>query len=94
MKSKFGLQSFLCIIHKTLKGVDNSVLLQSNNKVLLNPTVDIQSSKETHVESEHGAGGVLLGRQLLQVLVEQLKKWQVEQTDPGLLVLKHSHTTR
>lgn len=48
----------------------------------------IQSSKETHVEAEHGAGGVLLGRQLLQVLVEQLKKWQVEQTDPGLLVLK------
>lgn len=94
MKSKFGLQSFLCIINKTLKGVDNCVLLQSNNKVLLNPTVDIQSSEDTHVESEHGAGGVLLGRQLLQVLVEQLKKWQVEQTDPGLLVLKHSHTTR
>lgn len=42
----------------------------------------------THVETEDGAGGVLLSRQLLQVLVEQLKKGQVKQTDPGL-VLKH-----
>lgn len=45
----------------------------------------------THVETEDGAGGVLLCRQLLQVLVEQLKKGQVKQTDPGLLVLKHLH---
>lgn len=32
---------------------------------------------------------MLYSRQLLEVLVEQFKKWQVEQTDPGLLVLKH-----
>lgn len=44
----------------------------------------------THVESEVEAGGVklLLHRQLLQVLVEQLQQGQVKQTDPGLLVLK------
>lgn len=42
---------------------------------------------------EHRAGCVLHSRQLLQVLVEQLKQWQVEQTDPRLLILKHSHGT-
>lgn len=44
----------------------------------------------TYVESEVEAGGVklLLHRQLLQVLVEQLQQGQVKQTDPGLLVLK------
>lgn len=54
----------------------------------------IQGSEGTHIEAEPGAGGVWLGRQLLQVLVEQLKKWQVKQTDPGLLVLKQSNVTK
>lgn len=45
---------------------------------------------KTHIESEVEAGGVklLLHRELLQVLVEQLQQGQVKQTDPGLLVLK------
>lgn len=43
----------------------------------------------THVKAKAGAGGVGFGRQLLQVLVEQLKNRQIEQTDPGLLVLQH-----
>ena len=47
----------------------------------------------THVKSKSRAAGVRLGGQLLQVLVEQLKKRQVEHTDPGLLVLKHNETT-
>lgn len=51
----------------------------------------MQSPEETHIEAKQKAGGVLLCRQQPQVLVEQLKKWQVKQTDPGLLVLKHSH---
>lgn len=55
--------------NQDIKGVDNSVTLKSSNKVLLNPTMGIQSSEETHIETEHGAGGVLLGRELLQVLV-------------------------
>lgn len=42
---------------------------------------------------EHRAGSVLHSGQLLQVLVEQLKKWQIEQTDSCLLVLKKSHAT-
>lgn len=53
--------------------------------------VSPKGSEETHVETEDGAAGVLLCRQLLQVLVEQLKEWQVKQTDPGLLVLKYKH---
>lgn len=48
----------------------------------------------THIEAEPVAGGVWLGRQRLQVLVEQLKEWQVEQTDSGLLILKTLNGTR
>lgn len=49
----------------------------------------LQGWKWTHSEAETRAGGVRLGRQLLQVLIEQLQKRKVKQTDPGLLVLKH-----
>lgn len=52
--------------------------------------VSPRGSEKTHVETEDRAGGLLLWRQLLQVLVEQFKEWQVQQTDPGLLVLKRS----
>lgn len=47
--------------------------------------------KKTYIE--HRTGSVLYSGQLLQVLVEQLKKWQIEQTDPCLLVLKQLHAT-
>lgn len=72
-------------------GAETQVFLNAIKKVgSSNPTVAVHSYTGTHIEAKAGTGGVRLGRELLQVLVEQLEQRQVEQTDPGLLVLKYS----
>lgn len=63
--------------------------LENSNRGLSNTSVNAKGRQGTHSKAKPGAGGLRLVRQLLQILIEQLQKRQIEQTDPGLLVLKY-----